>query len=182
MFRGHTAETLARLVEQHRGVVSLDPNVRPQIIGDRARWDHYHDRWVTGTHIYRASEEDLDWIRPGRSGASYAAEILEGGAAAVFITRGQAGAAVYTSEGEHSEASPTVDVVDTVGAGDTFISAILASVWELGWAANPEMLTGLGPVEWRPILQRAVTAASITCSRPGADPPYLSELPPAEAI
>jgi fructokinase len=55
MFRGATAETLARLVESHDGIVSLDCNVRPQIIDDRARWDHFHERWLVHTNIYKGS-------------------------------------------------------------------------------------------------------------------------------
>lgn len=185
LFRGRTAETLARLAEQHRGIVSLDPNVRPQIIGDRDRWDHYHDRWVARTHIYRASDEDLEWIWPGRSAASCAAQLLAGKAAAVFVTSGRAGATVYTPEGSVTEAAHRahrVDVADTVGAGDTFIATILASVWQLGKAGKAAELTEWRPTDWRPILQRALVAAAITCSRPGADPPFLADLPPALAL
>lgn len=179
MFRGRTAETLARLAEQHRGIVSVDPNVRPQIIDDRDRWDHYHHRWVARTHIYRASDEDLEWIWPGRSGASCAAELLDGKAAAVFITHGPAGATVYTPEGSLTLAGHPVDVADTVGAGDTFIAAILASIWDMGLAGKADRLRQLGTNAWRPVLHRAVIAAAITCSRPGADPPFLAELPAA---
>ena len=181
MFRGRTAETLARLAEQHRGIVSVDPNVRPRIIDDRDRWDHYHQRWVARTHVYRASDEDLEWIWPGRSPASCAAQLLAGRAAAVFITHGPAGATVYTSGGSLTVDGQTVDVADTVGAGDTFIAAILASIWELGLAGQAGKLAEMGPTGWRRVLQRAITAAAITCSRPGADPPHLAELPPAMA-
>ena len=182
MFRGRTAETLARLAERHRGVVSLDPNVRPQIIGDRDRWGRYHDRWAARAHIYRASDEDLEWIWPGRSAPSCAAELLAGNAAAVFITHGPAGATVYTPEGSLTVSGRRIRVADTVGAGDTFIAAILASVWQMGLAGRTDRLRQLGSTAWRPALRRAVTAAAITCSRPGADPPFLAELPPSMAL
>jgi len=118
MFRGRTAETLARLAERHPGIVSVDPNVRPQIIDDPARWHHFHNRWLARTHIYRASDEDLAWIWPGRSGAECAAELLSGNPSVVFITHGRSGATVYTPEGELSAAAESVEVRDEVGAGD----------------------------------------------------------------
>lgn len=178
MFRGETAATLARLAERHPGVVSLDPNVRPRIIDDRGRWDHYHSRWLAAADIYRASEEDLAWIWPGRSKAECAAELLSGRPSVVFITSGGSGATVYTPQGELSEDSVSVSVSDEVGAGDTFVAAVLASVWRLGLAATPGRIGSLDLADWRGVLRLANAAAAITCSRPGADPPRLSELPP----
>ena len=178
MFRGRTAETLARLAERHRGIVSVDPNVRPRIIGDRARWHHYHNRWLAAADIYRASDEDLAWIWPGRSGAECAAELLSGKPSVVFITHGGSGATVYTAEGEVSAGGESVEVADEVGAGDTFVAAILASVWKMGLANDPERIGDVDLAEWRRVLERAIAAAAITCSRPGADPPLLAELPP----
>lgn len=182
MFRGRTAETLARLAERHQGIVSLDPNVRPQIIDDRPLWAQYHRRWMATARLYRASDEDLAWIWPGRASESCAEELLSGTAAAVFITHGGSGATVHTSEGSLSISGKPVRVVDTVGAGDTFAAAILASVWKLGLAQDPASLSRLGLADWRPILDRAIAAAAITCSRRGADAPFLAELPPDVAF
>ena len=176
MFRGRTAETLAGLVERHWGIVSVDPNVRPQIIEDRGRWDHYHHRWMTQAHIYRASDEDLDWIWPGRTGGSCAEELLSGAACVVLITHGEGGATVYNAQGSLSVRSRPVSVVDEVGAGDTFVAAFLESVWRLGVPADPGRIARMTLADWRPILERAVSAAAITCSRPGADPPHSAEL------
>lgn len=178
MFRGRTAETLARVAERHPGIVSVDPNVRPRVIDDRARWHHYHNRWTAAADIYRASEEDLGWIWPGRSGADCAAELLAGKPSVVFITHGASGATVYTAEGELSVDAERVDVADEVGAGDTFAAAILASVWNLGLAEAPHRVGSLDLGDWRKVLALATAAAAITCSRPGADPPFLAELPP----
>lgn len=179
MFRGHTAETLARVAERHPGIVSVDPNVRPQIIDDRARWRHYHNRWLATADIYQASDEDLAWIWPGRSGAECAEELLSGKPSVVFITHGKSGATVYTTDGELSADAEAVEVADEVGAGDTFAAAILASVWKLGLAGDPEGLGRMELADWRDALQLAIVAAGITCSRPGADPPRLAELPQA---
>ena len=178
MFRGRTAETLARVAERHPGIVSVDPNVRPQIIDDRARWHHYHHRWLATADIYRASDEDLAWIWPGRSGGECAEELLSGNPSVVFITHGRSGATVYTPEGELSADGEAVEVADEVGAGDTFAAAILASVWKMGLANAPTRIGDVDMAEWRRVMERAIAAAAITCSRSGADPPLFTDLPP----
>ena len=130
LFRGETAETLASMVESHDGLVSLDPNIRPQIIDDRDRWDHFHHRWLANTDIYKGSDEDLEWIWPDRSPDEAAEAILADGVAVVIVTRGSEGLAIITADGEHRAPAPEIDVVDTVGAGDTIVGTVLASLWE----------------------------------------------------
>ena len=176
LFRGQTAETLASLAESHDGMVSLDPNVRPQIIDDRERWMHFHDRWVGQTHIYRGSDEDFDWIWPGRSAEDCATELLARGVLAVLVTRGPSGVSVFTDSSSVDVGGHPVAVVDTVGAGDTFVAATLAQFYERDLAGNPDSLARLSDDEWRKIASVSTAAAAITCSRPGADPPYRAEL------
>ncbi|MDY7103706.1 MAG: carbohydrate kinase [Actinomycetota bacterium] len=176
LFRGTTAETLARLAERHDGVVSLDPNVRPQIIDDRARWRHFHDRWLARAHLYRGSDEDLAWVWPGRSTDSIAAELVAGQQAAVIVTRGGDGAQIYTRHGERTVGGVETTVVDTVGAGDTFVASVLVQLHERGLAGDPGAVRDLPLDAWADIVAFAVTAAAITCSRAGADPPTRAEL------
>lgn len=175
LFRGRTAETLACLAETHDGIVSVDPNVRPQIIDDRARWDHYHQRWLACADIYKASDEDLEWIWPGRRPEDCAAELLGGNLGAVIVTHGADGATVYNQCDSVLVPGRPVEVVDTVGAGDTFVGAVLASLLDRGieW---PEQLKAMPIHDWQLVATRAVVAASITCSRQGANPPRLNEL------
>ena len=177
MFRGRTAEVLASLAERHDGLVSLDPNVRPAVIDDRGRWDHFQQRWLAATDLYRASDEDLAWIWPGRSAHSCAAELLAGRIATVIVTRGQQGVSVYTAEGQFDVPTLPVGVVDTVGAGDSFVGSVLVSLWNL-LGADRTAFAVLELREWRAIVERAVAAAAVTCTRPGADPPYAQELDP----
>lgn len=178
MFRGRTAEVLAGLAERHDGLVSLDPNVRPAIIDDRDRWDRFHRRWLSACDFYRASDEDLAWIWPGRAAHDCVAELLAGRVATVIVTRGAQGVTVYTDDGELEVAASSIDTVntaDTVGAGDSFVGSVLASLWDrLG--ADRSALVSLSLVDWRAIAERAAAAAAITCSRPGADPPFAHEV------
>lgn len=175
LFRGRTADTLAALAESHDGIVSLDPNIRPAIIDDRARWDAYHERWLAVADVYKGSDEDLAWIWPDRSPDDSARALLDRGVSAVIVTRGSDGLAVHSAAGEVAVPAPAVEVVDTVGAGDTIVATVLASL-----AEHPAGASGdVGAVtanEWRTIATRAVAAAAITCSRPGADPPQRSEI------
>ncbi len=175
LFRGQTAETLARLVESHDGLVSLDPNVRPQIIDDRDRWMHFHDRWLARTNIYKGSDEDLEWIWPGRSAEDSAAAVLENGVDVVVLTRGAEGLSIFAGGEEHTARAPEVEVVDTVGAGDTIVAALLASLCDEG-VFDAVALGGLGADRWSKFADRAVRAAAITCSRAGADAPARSDL------
>ncbi|MEZ5166545.1 MAG: carbohydrate kinase [Acidimicrobiales bacterium] len=176
LFRGRTAVTLAELAERHQGTVSLDPNVRPAIIDDRARWWDFHRRWVENAHVYKASDEDLAWIWPGRTASACADELLAGTAEVVFVTHGAGGVTVYTPGGEAVVAGREVDVVDTVGAGDTFVAAVLVALCERGLAGDPDGLGGLALDVWAAIARRGVEVASVTCTRAGADPPTLDDL------
>lgn len=176
LFRGHTAEVLATLAESASGLVSLDPNVRPQLIRDRPRWDHFHSRWASRAHVYKASDEDLDWIFPGRASSAVAAELLADRAELVAVTAGADGVVIYTDQHEVGIPGQEVEVVDTVGAGDSFVGSLLVSLAELGAAAEPRLVAQLERLVIEEIGSRAVACAGLTCSRVGADPPTRAEL------
>lgn len=175
LFRGTTAEAVATAAERHDGLVSLDPNIRPQIIDDRPRWDHFHERWLTNTAVYKASDEDLAWIWPGREASSLAEQLLADGVGVVIVTRGSEGLTVHHADGQEQVPAVPVDVIDTVGAGDTIVATVLASLVEAG-VVDRAGLGALGGRWWSTVGRRAVTAAAITCGRPGADAPRRHEL------
>ncbi len=183
LFRGQTAHTLADLAEAQGaagGLVSLDPNIRPQIIDDRDAWQVFHDRWLAVAGIYKGSDEDLEWIFPGQSAEDSAAMVLESGVDAVILTKGSEGLVILTRDGAIEAAAPSVEVVDTVGAGDTIVGTTLASLWMRGVRDRAD-LAAMTTDEWLPIAERAVVAAGITCSRAGANPPTAAELDAAMA-
>ncbi|MFK8026419.1 MAG: PfkB family carbohydrate kinase [Ilumatobacter sp.] len=183
MFRGTPADTLAGLAGTGRdagGIVSLDVNIRPQIIDDPDRWHHYHGRWLAHTDLYKGSDEDLDWIWPGRAPESVAEELLaEGHVSAVIVTRGGDGLTVITENGEAAAAPSPVDVVDTVGAGDTIVGAMLTQIhedfvvaWDRGQLPASWHLDQVALADWQRIAENAVAAAAVTVSRAGADVPH----------
>lgn len=175
MFRGPTAESLARLAESHDGIVSLDPNIRPQIISDRDEWDHFHHRWLPHVDIYKGSDEDLEWIWPDRTPEQSAEWLLGNGVGVVIVTRGADGLQILTSQSAATAMPPAVDVVDTVGAGDTIVGTVLTSIVE-HFDGDDIDVRALDSTSWQVFADRAVAAAAITCSRAGADTPRRSEL------
>jgi fructokinase len=175
MYRGRTASTLADLVETEPCMVSLDPNVRPSIVDDRTEWDYWHQRWLDQTSLYRCSDEDLSWISPGRSAESFAAELLVRGVEAVIVTRGAGGCEVFTRSWSVKRPVAAAEVVDTVGAGDTFTGAILCGLYERGITSRGS-LRSLEKASFLEVIDNALSAAALVCTREGADPPWRVEV------
>jgi fructokinase len=175
MYRGQTANTLAELIETRPGLVSLDPNVRPSIVDDRAEWDYWHNRWLDQTSLYRCSDEDLDWISPGHSAESFSTELLARGIEAVIVTRGAEGCEVFTPSWSAERSGAATEIVDTVGAGDTFTGAILCGLHERGITSRGS-LRSLEKTSFLDVIDNALSAAALVCTREGADPPWRVEI------
>ena len=175
---GVIIEWLNRLRRRGDVAISYDPNMRPSLLGD-ADLGAVVAPLVRCAHLVKVSEEDLATIEPGRSADEIARSWLSGppGPEVVVVTAGGAGAAAWHRDGRHlSRGAPPVGVVDTVGAGDAFSAGLLSSLAAAG-ALSPEGLATISDDVLAAALERAVVVASITCSRPGADPPHLAELP-----
>ena len=177
IFREPGAEVLAEVAETIDGIVSFDPNVRPQIIEPfgRERWELWFERWVAACSLLRGSDDDFAWIWPGRDPADCAAELLDRGVVAVLVTTSTA-VRIVTAEGSASVAVTPVPVVDTVGAGDSFCGGVLTQLWERG-IHTPGALAAVSLAEWREIVGFAIQVAGVTVQRTGADPPRRDELP-----
>ena len=173
----HTASTLRTLVQREQGktLISYDPNVRLNVQPDVARWSEQLQWMLPRTDLLKISDEDLGLLMPGRSAESFAAEALTRGVKLVVVTRGGEGATALTAQATASVPSPKVNVVDTVGAGDTFQAALLT------WLAEHQALSAaqagaLPAASLQAALGFAAKAAAITCSRRGADMPRRHEL------
>jgi fructokinase len=177
---GASALTAMLRRERARGAVtvSLDPNVRPAVIGgiDHAR--ARTEELVALADVVKASDEDLTQLYPGVDQVTAARRLLAMGPALVVVTRGPDGAVGVGRAAEAEVPAPKVDLVDTVGAGDTFMGALLHALDRrglLGGAAAPRLAAAdagtLGE-----LLTTAATAAALNCAREGADPPTAAEL------
>ena len=166
------AGTLTGLLraESGRRLITLDPNVRPSVIADR---DHYLDQlvgWVALSDVVKVSDEDVAWLFPGEPVETVARRWLGAGAALVLVTSGADGAWAATAADEARVPAPTVEVVDTVGAGDAFMSATLASLWRTG-RLDRSGVASLDAADLEALLTFAVRVAADTCTRSGAEPP-----------
>jgi len=168
------ASTLADLVtrERSRHLILVDPNVRLGLAPEA----EYRERLMSvmaASTIVKASDSDLAWLYPDAALDEAAALILDEGVQLVVITLGADGAYAAHRDLRLRVASPPVEVADTIGAGDSFSAALLAWLHDHG-LVRPDLT--LDETQLRAALDYACLAASITCGREGADPPWRQEL------
>jgi fructokinase len=174
------ADDVAALVGRLRetATISYDINARPAITGTGAGLVALVERMVALSDLVKASDEDLAALYPGVGIEAAARRLLTLGPAAVVVTRGPDGATWIAEDATVEVGSLPVEVADTIGAGDTFGAATLDALWERGrlGAEHRDALGSLAAEEVTEVLAHAARAAAVTVSRPGADPPYRSEL------
>lgn len=171
------AATQRALVQrvQGRALVAYDPNIRLNVEPDLQRWRDALAWMLSRTQLLKISDEDLGLLFPGDNPADLAARWLAAGVELVVLTRGGEGARAWTAAHGAEVSGRRVDVVDTVGAGDTFQAALLTWLAEHDRLA-PGALRTLDAESLRAALDFAAAAAAITCSRRGADLPRRGEL------
>jgi fructokinase len=165
------------LLERESGgrTIVYDPNVRPEVFGDRALFLARFERLARLATVVKMSDDDAAWIYPGLGPADVVERVLALGPRLVAVTLGSDGAMAGSAEGYAGVAAVPITVVDTVGAGDSFGAALVASLCEEGAL----QLDAARPLD-DAVLERAVAygvnAAAITCTRTGAAPPTRAEL------
>lgn len=174
---GNVAASLKALAKQQHGrrFISYDPNLRLAIEPDLDLWRSSFKDFASRATLIKASDEDIEALFGKNKEARFVAECFDLGASIVYITRGAAGASVYTADAKPVTAkSRPVEVKDTVGAGDTFQASILH------WMATNKHIsedgTLAGRVDAGASLEFALKAAAVTCGRFGADLPTLDEI------
>ncbi|MET3903980.1 carbohydrate kinase [Paenarthrobacter sp. 4246] len=177
------AEVLAAVEHAHpSSTISFDPNCRPSIITDVDYARTQAERFVALSDIVKASDEDLEWLYPGIDPTESARRWLtlggNEGPALVVVTRGSLGPWGITRAGETQIPAPSVNVVDTVGAGDSFMAALLSAIVDHGLdgAQNRDALRAMPTETLAAIMDHATRAAAVTVSRAGANPPTRAEL------
>ncbi|GCD46631.1 carbohydrate kinase family protein [Streptomyces paromomycinus] len=169
-------EALLRRSAEQGIFTALDPNIRAGLIADADAYRARFRAWLPHVTLLKLSEEDAEWLAGTEGVAAAVKDWLAAGPAAVVLTRGGHGLAVLTPGGaEIAVPGEQVEVADTIGAGDTVNAALLHRLDAHG-ALSPDALAALSPDAWRDILGFAARAAAVTCSRPGAQPPYATEL------
>ena len=157
-----------------RATTSYDPNIRPFVVPPRAETLPMIEARVALSTVVKASEEDFDWLYPGTPPSEAAARWAGLGPKLVVMTRGGSGAEAHFRGERLVQPAPTIDVVDTVGAGDSFMAGLLAAM------AGDGALGGSGrepsEAEVARWLLFAVACSAITCTRQGAQPPTRADV------
>ncbi|MGC9418287.1 MAG: carbohydrate kinase family protein, partial [Rhodovulum sp.] len=128
------------LREAQARVTMIDPNIRPGFIADEAAYRARLARMIEAADIVKLSDEDLRWLLGQGDAADLARGLLARGPRLVLLTHGAAGASAFGPSAEADLPARPVEVVDTVGAGDTFNAGILAALRAGGHLSKP----GLG--------------------------------------
>ncbi len=173
------ADSYAALAEREAAgrLVMLDPNIRPSFILDETRHRARLAKVIGVSDIIKVSSEDLDWLFPEASDLdSQVAEVLAMTPGSVIVTKGGEGSCLYLQGGEQVHAGvEIVDVVDTIGAGDTFNAGFLAKLHDLGLLSKAGFI-GASHDELQQALEFGARVAGVTVSRAGANPPWRHEL------
>jgi fructokinase len=174
-----TTLALIEAARQH-ATISYDPNCRPAISPNLAAARQQAELFVAASDIVKASDEDLSWLYPHRTPDETLTAWLALGPAVVALTRGAAGPVILTANGQVEMAAEPITVADTVGAGDSFMAGLIAGLAQLealGDRGRARLQT-LTPDQLHSLAAYANSAAAITCSREGANPPRWAELGP----
>jgi fructokinase len=156
-------------------LVSYDPNIRPHLQPDAALARTQVEQALSLAHLVKTSEEDLDWLYPGEPVSAIVRAWLSLGPALVVVTHGGAGATATNRATTVSRAPRSIDVVDTIGAGDAFMSGLLDALAGRD-LLNPSAVSTIDEATLGDVLDHAGLIAAITCSRAGANPPRRAEL------
>jgi fructokinase len=173
------ANTYATLLKREgpKRAVMMDPNIRPQFIQNIAEYRARLDRMMAMADIVKVSDEDLNWIVPAPLSLKKKVEVvLDAGPSVVILTRGGEGATGFLPDGsEVTVPAARVEIVDTVGAGDTFNAGVLAKLYELGELQKAK-LKALSAEALTQALTHGARVAAVTVSRAGANPPWADEI------
>jgi fructokinase len=157
-------------------VIMIDPNIRLGFIaGQEESYRARIMRMVQRSDIVKLSDEDLHWYAGGGDLETLARQILAKGPKVVFVTEGAKGAHAITATETRFTPSRRVEVVDTVGAGDTFNAGVLAALHARG-ALTKAGVANLDTAALDAALALGTKAAAVTVSRAGANPPWAHEL------
>ncbi len=149
--------------------IIFDPNVRPDALNDKSTYLEIFEKWAGISTVLKASEDDIAWLYPELNESEILSRILELGVQLLVLTRGGRGLSAFTRDESTNVAGVAVEVVDTVGAGDT-VGAVIVD------ALVTEGIMNLHGDLLRRTLNCAAHAAAITCSRTGAQPPTRDEI------
>ena len=166
---------VSALVDTYRptATVSFDPNVRPALIDDRDGALSRIDRLIERADVVKVSDEDLHWLDPSRTPEQIASAWLASGPSIVVVTEGGDGSLAMCGAGTVRVPAGNVRVVDTVGAGDAFMTGLIDALWsaDLLGAQRRQQLRKIGTDALTTAVRAATLTSALTVTRAGADLP-----------
>lgn len=171
------ASTIKELISRFRQnrLIAFDPNIRPTVVGDMDLWRTNCETLVATADLVKISSEDFGIAWPGQDLTSAIERWVSAGTALVIVTKGEDGAEAFTANHRISVPAKKITVVDSVGAGDSFQSSILANLIDLKVDSGKTLRT-LDETALNGLLVRAIEASALTCTRRGADLPRRQDL------
>jgi fructokinase len=161
-------------------VLTYDPNVRAEIMGERDAIRARVESVARKCTVVKLSDEDAYWLYPRLSSDEVCDHFVSLGVGLVAVTLGPQGCVLATREARVRHPAVRVDVVDTIGAGDSFMSALLFALATTR-DVSPTTIAHLTTHELEAVATVALASAAITVSRASAMPPTLAELTAATA-
>ncbi|MCU1477093.1 MAG: ribokinase [Subtercola sp.] len=160
-------------------IVTFDPNIRPSLLRSPVEERRTAEDLMSLSNVVKLSDEDAQWLYPGCALSDVLDHIRSLGPALAIITKGESGAILASGRAIVDLPGRSVRVADTIGAGDSFMSAVIHALLRLlrentspetirdGSALTLAALTKIGTF--------AIECAALTVSRVGADPPRLAD-------
>lgn len=172
-----TGSSLLSLIRRETGkrLISYDPNLRTNVEPNINVWQKRLEELLPHINLIKASDEDINLLFPNADFETIANQWLRTGPELVVVTQGENGATAFTKQGKIHCPGRKVEVVDTVGAGDTLQATLLGQIRQFR-NSNQNPLSSISNDDLQRILERSVAAAAITCTRKGADMPSINQL------
>jgi fructokinase len=177
---GEAEVTAAVHRAREHGTVSYDPNVRPTIMGDVELVRPRVEELVALSDVVKCSEDDIEWLYPGASASEVMASWIALGASLTVVTLGGDGVTWRVGDGDEArEAARVRDVVDTVGAGDSFMAGLVSGLLDAGLLGSVEArgrLAAATLADVAPAIERALATSGVTVRHAGAYGPTREEI------
>ncbi|GAA3893150.1 carbohydrate kinase [Leifsonia kafniensis] len=162
----------ALLAARPTGVIAtFDPNIRPSLIDNRQAAVARIEELASLVDLVKLSDEDAAWLYPKESPEAVLRRLLDLGPAVAVMTQGGAGALALSAGARVELPAATVDVVDTIGAGDAFMSGLIDA-----WLAADPSVNRTSSAAVQALLGRGMATGALTVARAGANPPWRHEL------
>lgn len=158
-------------------IVSFDPNIRTAVIENPKTTREKISRFIDKSAVVKMSDEDAQWLYPNYSGEQIWEKLQAAGVQIFALTKGEKGAEFWGPDGfHHAQGNYPAKLVDTVGAGDSFMAALICGIRSVLASKNGVELSTITAPEMRKIMDFCLRVAAKTVSRAGANPPSLKEI------